>query len=177
MGDRQFTTPLFIQSGQPIRLQRIPFTERFESEDWLQRLLFDHPQLLPAGEIEPAAGDCVSIARELPTDCGPLDLLFANADGFLTLVETKLWRNPEARRSVVAQIIDYAKELARWNYDDLIAAVRRATGERAKDPLIERLRGGSDTFDERTFVDATSRGWHDSRQGGRFATAVRNSAR
>ncbi len=36
------------------------------------------------------------------------------------LVEAKLWRNPEARRKVIGQILDYAKELSRWNYEDPI---------------------------------------------------------
>ena len=46
-----------------------------------------------------------------------------NGEGYLTLVETKLWRNPEARRTVVAQIIDYASHLSTWTYDDLRQAV------------------------------------------------------
>ena len=29
------------------------------------------------------------------------------------LIECKLWRNPEARREVVGQILDYAKVLTR----------------------------------------------------------------
>jgi hypothetical protein len=46
-------------------------------------------------------------------------------------VEAKLWRNPEARRKVIGQILDYAKELSRWNYETLDAAVRRT--RRAED--------------------------------------------
>jgi hypothetical protein len=34
------------------------------------------------------------------------------------VVETKLWRNPEAHRSVVAQIIDYAKDLSKMSFED-----------------------------------------------------------
>jgi hypothetical protein len=43
------------------------------------------------------------------------------------IVETKLWRNPESRRKVVAQIFDYMKELTKWNFEMLNAAVRNAT--------------------------------------------------
>jgi hypothetical protein len=43
--------------------------------------------------------------------------------------EAKLWRNPEARRQVVGQVLDYAKELARWSYEELQGAVRLARSE------------------------------------------------
>ena len=35
------------------------------------------------------------------------------------MVETKLWKSAESRRKVVAQIIDYAKELVHWDYGTL----------------------------------------------------------
>jgi len=64
------------------------------------------------------------VAWELQTTCGSIDLLFVNSEGMITIVETKLWRNPEARRKVVTQIIDYAKDLAKWSYSDLMKAVK-----------------------------------------------------
>ena len=54
--------------------------------------------------LNPDISDSLPVVRELPTPAGPLDILYINPKGFLSLVETKLWRNPEARRSVVAQI-------------------------------------------------------------------------
>jgi len=44
-----------------------------------------------------------------------------------------LWKNPEKHRKVVAQIIDYAKELATWDYDELSTSVRAASGNRRED--------------------------------------------
>ncbi len=46
--------------------------------------------------------------------------------GYLTIVETKLWRNPEARREVVGQIVDYAKELSTWDVEELVASLAEA---------------------------------------------------
>jgi len=40
-------------------------------------------------------------------------------NGEIVIIETKLWNNPEARRKVIAQILDYAKEIALWTYEDL----------------------------------------------------------
>lgn len=92
-------------------------------ERWLQELLFHHPELLPIDEFDESFAPVVPIGREVPTHRGPLDNLYISPTGGLTIVETKLWKNPEKHRTVVAQIIDYAKEIATWNYDDLCDAV------------------------------------------------------
>ena len=79
---------------------------------WLQRLIMRHPSLLPVDQIEPAFNTLVPVCIELPMQSGYLDNLLVTPTGDLALVECKLWRNPEARREVVAQIIDYAKEMS-----------------------------------------------------------------
>ena len=158
MGTQQLTTPLVLRGKEAVRLQRVPFNERSFDEDWLQKLLFQHPALIPFHEIEPVFSDSQPVVRELPTPAGPLDLLYINPKGFLTLVETKLWRNPEARRSVVAQIIDYAKEMTRWAYEDLVQALRQAGLKSSQDPLVEMMKDieGED-FEEQRFIDQVSK--------------------
>ena len=42
-------------------------------EDWLQRILFDHPEALPIADIEPGFAPLVAVAREVPSGV-PLDL-------------------------------------------------------------------------------------------------------
>lgn len=161
MASTQFATPLLVRDGRTTTLQRVNFGERAYDENWLQGLLFDHPQLLPIADIEPWFDMPVPVVRELPTAVGPLDLLCVNARGYLTLVETKLWRNPQARREVVGQLIDYAKEIARWSYGDLVDAIRLAGTRRFApdaDPLVALAREASPDFDERDFVDNVQRG-------------------
>ena len=153
---KQFSTPLIVENGEARLLHRIQFEERSFNEDRLQELLLTHPTLLPINEFEPAFGEQVAICRELPTPAGKVDLLYINPGGYMTIVETKLWRNTEARRSVVAQILDYAKEFSRWSYDDLVKAVRTVTGDATGDPLMERVHE-SDDFDEAIFTDSVSR--------------------
>lgn len=157
----QFAAPLLIDGGRTSTLQRVWFGDRQYDEGWLQKLLFEHPQLLPIADIEPWFDMPLPVARELPTNAGPLDLLYVNARGYLTLVETKLWRNPQARREVVGQVIDYAKEIARWSYADLVEAIRSADRQRFPadvDPLLHLTREASPDFDERDFVDNVQRG-------------------
>lgn len=157
MATYQFTTPLIVRGGEATRLHRVPFSEKSFDESWLQELLFNHPGLIPFHDIEPIFSDAVPLVRELPTSAGPLDLLYINSKGFMTLVETKLWRNPEARRSVVAQIIDYAKEMARWSYENLINALRKGGMKSDKDPLVEIFKEiEGEEFDDRRFIDQVS---------------------
>lgn len=140
----------------PELLERVPLAgtnDRF-NEAWLQRLIFDHPELLPISEIEPAFGPLHRLCRELPTPVGPLDLLFTNPFGLLTLVECKLWRNPEARREVVGQLLDYAKEFTRWTYSELMEAVQHSR-HTSVDPL-EQLRANTEDFDESAYIDAVT---------------------
>ncbi len=79
--------------------------------------------------IEPALTGPVPICIEMPVPSGFVDNLMITPSGGLVVVETKLWRNPEARREVVGQVLDYAKDLSRWGYEDLQRAVRTARRE------------------------------------------------
>ena len=56
---------------------------------------------------------------QLYTTAGYVNALYINELGRLILAEFKLWRNPQARREVIGQILDYTKELASWEYSDL----------------------------------------------------------
>ena len=82
-------------------------------------LLFRFPETLPIAAIDAAYAGAVPICRELATSAGYVDALYVNSLGRLTLAEFKLWRNPQARREVIGQILDYTKELACWDYEDL----------------------------------------------------------
>jgi hypothetical protein len=101
-----------------------------KDENWLQELLFRHPDLLPVDEFDEMFSPPIPIGREIPSGRGPIDDLYVSPNGGITIVETKLWKNPEKHRTVVAQIIDYAKELATWDYDDLAKAVLAASRNR-----------------------------------------------
>ena len=110
-------------------LQPIEHRERMYAEAWLQELLRGNPEILPVAEIEPIFYPLVPIGREVPTGTGAIDNLFISHRGYLVLVETKLWRNPEAKREVVAQAIDYASAVSKWNYSLLDEVARGYTRE------------------------------------------------
>lgn len=110
-------------------LTPIPVKEKAFQEGWLQELLFKYPSILPVDYLGEDYAPLVSIGREIAS----IDNLFVSPNGLLTVVETKLWRNPEAHRTVVAQILEYAKTLTSWTYKKLDQAVSsdlsRRTGE------------------------------------------------
>ena len=101
-------------------LHRLPLQDKSFQEDWLQELLFKHPSILPIELVDAAFAPLIPIGREIAS----IDDLFISPKGLLTIVETKLWRNPDAHRNVVAQILGYARTLADWNYQQLDEAVQ-----------------------------------------------------
>ena len=117
-------TAMFIdETGNGEKLQRIPFMSGSFNEAWLQELLAEHPTLIPSGEFGVEYSPMVCIGREVPVGQGDtqgyIDNLYISPSGVVTIVETKLFRNQESRRTVVAQIIDYAKELQKWDCEKL----------------------------------------------------------
>jgi hypothetical protein len=121
----------------------------------------DHPALIPLDRIEPGAGPLIPVAREFalsrPGGSVFLDCLGVTRSGRLVLIECKLWRNPQARREVVAQVIEYAALLKGLGYADLTARLRNLSAERGANPLFDHARSHEADLDEATFVDAVSR--------------------
>ena len=130
------------------------------SERWLQETLFRHPQLLPMPEMFGHGESFVALCRELPLRYGTstvyLDLLGVSATGRLVLVECKLWRNPEARREVIAQLFEYASLLSEWSYADLEARLKHGRGLSGVNPMFALAKARHPDLQEAAFVDAVS---------------------
>ncbi len=80
-------------------------------EDALQTFFEKYPQIIPGKQIDPVSEDpphFVLLRREMPVGGWSLDHLFVDQKSILTLVETKLFQNPESRREVIGQIVEYA---------------------------------------------------------------------
>lgn len=127
-------------------------------EATLQELLFDHPECLPIAAIDSAYGNPVPVCRELSVPpAGSADALYINALGRLMLCEFKLWRNPQARREVIGQILDYATVLASWGYEDLQRQVSLALGKEGSNVLYELVSNRHPGVVEAEFVDNVTR--------------------
>lgn len=152
--------PIFVtDEHQEISLERLELGRTEDDlrrrESFIQDLVHDRPGIIPMAEIEPAMTPLISVCRELPAASGSIDNFWITPWGGLVIGECKLVRNPQARREVIAQVLDYARIMSGWTYEDLERAVRKAR----KDPafklwsLVEREREA----DEAEFVDAVER--------------------
>ena len=152
---RQHATPILLSGDGAVRLAPLSLALGPDavSEAALQQLIHDHPACLPIAEIDPLFSGPVPICTELNTTAGPIDNFMVTPSGLPVLVECKLWRNPEMRRQVVSQILDYAKELSRWSSSDLQREASRRLG-RTGNVLLELVRESGHDVDEADFNDA-----------------------
>ena len=152
---RQHATPVRIdaEGARPLSPVSLGSSAEQISEAALQNLIHNYPQVLPIREIDPLFADPVPLCMELHTNAGAIDNVMVTETGLPVLVECKLWRNPEGRREVVGQILDYAKELARWSASDLQREVARRVGGEGN-PILRLLGAAGRHVDEITFNDA-----------------------
>jgi hypothetical protein len=146
---------------EPVPLDRPPY-----NEDWLQNLIQTHPGLIPASDIEACFSNLVPVLREFTLPSGFLDNFFVTPDGYPVLVEVKLWKNQEARRKVIAQILEYAKDFAALSYDDINAEIHKQNKGRTwgANPLHEIVATyTAEMLDESLFVDRVSRNLREGR--------------
>ena len=110
--------------------------------------------MLPMDQIEPDIGHLIPVCMELPVSVGAVDNLFITPGGNLVVVEVKLWGNPEARRKVVAQALEYATALFKLDYAGLEKAVMKADFNGADAPeSLYSLVDGADAPSESVFAD------------------------
>ena len=147
--------PLLINdNNQTIVLNKLDLLD----EASIQDLIYQNPECLPVSEIDESYNPLIPVCKELNTPVGPLDLLMVSPNGDLTIIETKLWRNPEARRKVVAQILDYAKELSNWTYEDLQREINKRTGRKGNTLYeIAKAYDSDKILSEPDFIDSVSR--------------------
>lgn len=110
-------TPVLIAAfnGQDIeKLRPISFSRQDHAsfdETLLQRIVDQTPDILPIRDFYLSVSSAYSLGREIPVDLGErqgfIDNLLVTNDGHLVLVETKLYRNPEAVRDAVVQTLEY----------------------------------------------------------------------
>ena len=120
MSSRQHA-PLILTSpdGSSHKLAPVPFQRAWAGggydEAWIRDLFLAHADAVSLQEIDPSFGPLVPVRKELDTrGAGFADALYVDPLGMPTLVECKLWRNPEARREAVGQILGHARARRAW---------------------------------------------------------------
>ena len=102
--------------------------EPFATEDELQALIAEHPELLDGQQMRPCdPRRWILITREKGIAETPesgarwsIDHLIVDQDAVPTLAEVKRGSNPEIRRTIVGQLLEYAAHAAQtWTADEL----------------------------------------------------------
>ncbi len=103
----------------------VPVEKRYYNDEaHLQNLLAEDVNILPFDEIGYET-PFVTIGKEIGLANGSLDLLAVSPQGHIALIETKLDKNPEVKRTVVGQILGYAAYLWNESYNDLEATYKK----------------------------------------------------
>ena len=116
---------------------------QFSTEAELQALIAEHPELLDGEQIRP--GDSrrwILITREKGIAPAPgeaarwsVDHLIIDQDAVPTLAEVKRGSNPEIRRTIVGQLLEYAAHASEtWTAQELRDAFERQAEARDRDP-------------------------------------------
>ena len=163
---KQYSTPLLIKDNEDEVITQIEKKGQY-NESYIQKLIYDTPQVLPISRIEPIYDNPVSLCREMPLKTGFVDDIYVNEDGYITIAECKLWKNPQARREVVAQIVDYAQALSEMDYETFEKQILLARDGKEKS-LFEIVNNEENTIDEKDFVDSVSR----NLKAGRFLLLI-----
>jgi hypothetical protein len=133
----------------------------YESEDLLQQLLEEHPELLAGDVLSPGKrARFILVGREVGipdsegrSDRWSLDHLFIDQDAIPTFVEVKRSTDTRIRREVVGQMLDYAANGQKyWPVDRIRSlATQRAGGAEALTEAVLDLIGreGDEEAEER----------------------------
>ena len=155
--NRMCKKPVIITADRQVeQLNRIPLCSREFKEEWLQDILEKQPDILPSGDVDSIYSQLLCVAREAEVPSGFIDNLYISAKGYIVIVETKLWKNPEATRTVVGQIIDYAKDVCTWDYEKLDSVYREYHND---EHLFEAIikKNYQESEDEAYFIDVVEK--------------------
>ena len=111
----------------------------YDNEAHLRDLIFEEPGLIPAVDIGVQGTPAVAAIREMSLPgAGSSDIVLVYSDGTLAIIECKLAKNPEMKREVIGQVLDYASALKAWTFADLDLATKKCHGGKSLIEILER---------------------------------------
>lgn len=122
-----------------------------KAEAELQNLLIESPSLIPIDEIREGVSPLVFAVSEfgLPGS-GNTDILAFSSDGDIAIIECKLAANPESRRKVIGQILEYAAYLWGMTYQEVDSRIQGLRDKNLADLIEEAVAG---EWDKASFQD------------------------
>jgi hypothetical protein len=136
----------------------IAFGKSYKDETQLQAFLAEYPTMIPFEDVSEGILHPRVMLREvgLPGS-GSTDIVGIDEAGGITILECKLATNPEVKRKVIGQVLEYAAYLWRKPYGFLDEVSQARLGK----PLAEAMKGSLDDealqdWEETGFVRAVS---------------------
>jgi len=111
----------------------------FAYEDNLQNFIHENPDSVPLYDIDEDIRLLI-LAREVPTNSGPIDAIGTDERGEVYIIETKLYKNPD-KRLVVAQILDYGASISENSerQKDFIQVIEEKVSSHFKISINEKI--------------------------------------
>jgi hypothetical protein len=130
----------------------LPVTQgAYDNEDHLQRILLESPFLIPTQDLGGGQEALHLVVREVGlVGSGKTDLVGLDVKGNITIIETKLIKSPEIKRTVIGQILEYAAFLCGKSYEEFDTLI----WNRRRKHITEFFEGNNDLpvqWDEEVF--------------------------
>ncbi len=105
----------------------------------MQKYIYDNPESIPLYDIKEDIRLLI-LAREFPTNSGPIDAIGVDKEGEIYIIETKLYKNPD-KRNVVAQSLDYGAALWKHSgdFNEFVSDLNDNVQKNFKIPLNQKL--------------------------------------
>lgn len=140
---------ILIRSGEVKNWNLVKPIE-YEGETELQYLISESPSLIPLDEIDESTAVATVAVREfgLPGS-GNTDIVLFGPKGDISIIECKLASNPESKRKVIGQILEYAAFLWEMKYEEVDERVTRIMDRSLADLVADTVEGTE--WDEEEF--------------------------
>ena len=140
----------------------------YPNEDYLQKILYESPELIPFTSTgTPRDAKMLTMREFWMKGSGRTDLIVVHATGDISVIECKLATNPEVKREVIGQVLDYASNLWGMSYEDFDRRSQKETKGVSLSDYFAELCGDED-FDGPAFVASVT----DTLKAGRFGLIV-----
>jgi len=154
--------PVFCTQGNQEAFVSL-HAKRLDAESTLDDLIVSCPSLLPIELINDDFADPVLVIKQFGIDGNWVDVLLVNREGRITIVESKLQKNPESKRKVFGQILDYATSIHNLDYETFSTKCGEyskniETPRDSNDPLGSIMEEFCDGFDAADFRKKVANG-------------------
>jgi predicted RecB family endonuclease len=125
----------------------------YKDEAHLQDMIYKNPKIIPFEDINPESENRkLILIKELGLPgYGSIDVVVVDNSGDIYLIETKLATNPDIRRKVVGQILEYAAYLWERDFEWLDNEIKKKLGN----SLTELFQDAKDWVKE-DFIEAVT---------------------